>query len=411
MPFLSQLLGSPVLDPDAVRLGIVDDLLISPDAAYPPIAAVLVKDGKRRFVVPWTDVASVTPRAAALRRSGDGHGYPEPTDELVWLSRDVLDKQIVDTRGIRLVRVNDIVLTPVDEHLRVAGIDASTAGLVRRLGLNGLARALESRRNPVIDWENVDIGTALDEVRLKVPYARLSRMRPADIAAVISQMSPGEAADVLEALDDDTAARTMAELPEDHQATVLSAMEPEEAADVLEEMDPDDAADVLGDVHEHRAAELMGLMEPRAAREVRSLMVYPDDSAGGLMSSRFIAVRETETVDDVIHELRTNPPEEDEAHVIYAVDAYGRLRGALTLRDLIVAHSDAMVADIMHRDIDFVRLEDSEEEVARKLVRYDLLSIPVVDDEERLKGVVNYDNVVELVTPRAWQNLPRRLRA
>ncbi len=410
MPFLSQLAGCPVLDADGIRLGAVQDLLIPQEVPYPPVATVVAKAGRRLFAVPWSDVASMTPRATALRRTAALDAYPEPGDDLVWLVRDVLDKQIVDTRGIRLVRVNDIVLTPVDEHLRVAGVDSSGSGLIRRLGLASLAGLFDRGRRPFIDWEQIDLGPALDVLRLKVPFGRLSRMRPADIAAVISQMSPGEAADVLEVLDEETAARAMAELSDEHQASVLSAMEPEEAADVLEEMEPDEAADVLGDVLEERAEELMKLMEPRAAREVRLLLTYPEDTAGGLMTSRFIAVRETETVDDVINELRRNPPDDDDVYVIYVTDAAGRLRGAFTLRDLIVAHSDALVGDIMEPDLDSVRLDDEMEEVARKLVRYDLLAIPVVDDEGRLKGVVTVDNVVDLVTPRAWRNLPRSMR-
>ena len=409
MPFLSQVVGCPVLDPDGLRVGVLHDLLVMPDAPYPAVAIAVVRAGKRHYAVPWSDVASVTPRATALRRTADLQSYGEPTVEFVWLRRDVLDKQIVDTTGVRLVRVNDIVLTPLENELRAAGVDAGAAGLLRRLGLGWAARPLE-RRHPVIDWEQIDIGTALDVLRLKEPYARLARMRPADIATVVSQMSPGEAADLLEALDEETAARAMAELPDEHQATVLSAMEPEEAADVLDEMQPDEAADVLGDVEEERAEELMKLMEPAAAREVRDLLAYREDTAGGLMSSRFVALKEADSVDDVINELRRNRPEDEDVYAVYVTDASGRLRGALSLRDLIVAHSDALIADIMEADIDSVRLEDPQEEVARKLLRYDLLAIPVVDGEQRLKGVVTVDDVFELVTPRAWRNLPRRMR-
>ena len=178
---------------------------------------------------------------------------PSPAKSLIWLGRDLLDKQIVDTHGVKLVRVNDLALTPINGDLRLAGVDSSLAGLLRRLGLEWLARVLRRGRPRLIDWEQVDIGPAVDEVRLKVPFDRLRAMRPADIGAIISQMSPGEAADVLEALDDETAADALAELSDEHQAAVLTAMEPEEAADVLEQMPPDEAADVLGDVEEERA--------------------------------------------------------------------------------------------------------------------------------------------------------------
>jgi len=407
MPFLSQLVGRPVLNPDGVRVGTLRDLLVLTEVPYPAVRAIVVRSPRRLHVVPWRDVRSLTPRDTVLRRPTDLAAYGEPGDDLIWLARDVLDKQIVDTHGVRLVRVNDLVVTPLDDDLRLAGVDASTAGLLRRLSLGWLARLLGQSRPRLIDWEEVDIGPAVDEVRLKVPFDRVRRMRPADIAAIISQMSAGEAADVLEVLQDKTAARALAELSDDHQAAVLSAMEPEEAADVLEEMPPDEAADVLGDVEKERAEELMRLMEPRAAQEVRSLLAYPEDTAGGLMNSRMIAVQDTDTADAVIAKLRQLAPPEDEVYYLYVVDDAGRLSGIVSLRDLIVAQPNARMADIMLGDVKCVRLDDPQEEVARTLIRYDLLAIPVVDDQDRLKGVVAVNDVVDLVAPRSWRNRPR----
>lgn len=409
MPFLSQVLGRPVLDPDGTRIGTVRDLLVPVDKPYPSVDIVVVGNAQRLHAVPWDHVSSLTPRGTALRRSLDLSIYPEPGEDLIWLGRDVLDKQIVDTRGIKLVRVNDIALTLINDEMRVAGVDSSTTGLLRRLGLEWLAQVFGRGRVRLIDWEEVDIGPAVDEVRLKVPYDRLRRLRPPDIATVISQMSPGEAADVLEALDDETAAHALAELEDDHQAAVLAAMEPEEAADVLEEMAPHEAADVLGDIEEERAQELIRLMVPKAASEVQSLLAYEEDTAGGLMNSRVIAVRESDTADEVIAQLRHTAPPEDEIYYLYVVDDEGCLRGVLSLRDLVVAPPDARVADFMHRDVEFARLNDSKGEVARKLVRYNLLAIPVVDDADHLKGVVTVNDVVDLVAPRAWQNRARRM--
>jgi Mg/Co/Ni transporter MgtE len=201
----------------------------------------------------------------------------------------------------------------------------------------------------------------------------------------------------------------MAELPDEHQAAVLTAMEPDEAADVLEQMRPDDAADVLGDVEEKRAEELMRLMVPKAAREVRSLLAYPEDTAGGRMDTSIITVGENDTAEEIINLLRRTAPSEDQIYYLYVVDDAGRLRGVLPLRNLIVAPPNARVADIMRRDIEYVRIDEDEEQVAQKLIRYDLLAIPVVDEENRLKGVVTVNDVVDLVTPRSWQNRPRRM--
>jgi len=409
MPFVSQVLGRAVLDPDGSRVGSLRDLLVAVDLPYPPVRAVVIGNSHLQ-VVPWGEIASVTPRGTALRHPFDRAAYPPPSeDDLIWIGRDILDKQIVDTRGVKLVRVNDVALTLINDELRLAGVDNSTAGLLRRLGLQWMAGLFGGARPRLIDWGQVDIGPAVDVVRLKVPFDGLRRMRPADMGAVISQMSPGKAADVLEALDDETAARAMVELPDEHQAAVLTAMEPDEAADVLEQMRPDDAADVLGDVEEKRAEELMRLMVPKAAREVRSLLAYAEDTAGGLMDTSIITVSENDTADEIINLLRRTAPSEDQIYYLYVVDDAGRLRGILPLRNLIVAPPDARVADIMHRDVEFVRVDDPEDLVAQKLIRYDLLAIPVVDEENCLKGVVTVNDVLDLVAPRSWQNRPRRI--
>ena len=406
MPFLSQVLGRPVFDSDGARVGTVRDFLIASDLPYPPVVALVIdtRDGARE--VPWIDVASVTPRGAALNRIFKPELYAPPQHlDLVWLRRDVLDRQIVDTTGMKLVRVNDIAITPLNDDLRVAGVDSSFAGLLRRLGLERLAGG----RYRLIDWEQVDIGPALSEVRLKVPYDRLRRMHPADIATVVSQMSPGKAADVFEAIEDETAARALAELSDEHQAVVLAAMEPEEAADVLEEMEPDEAADVLGDVTEERAEELMRLMEPEAASAVRSLLSYPEDTAGGLMNSNVVAVHDSDTVADGIEALRRAAADGHDADGLYVVDDDGRLLGSLSLLALVVSDPATPVRLAMRRDIQSIPIDTPAEDVARTLVHYDLLSVPVIDPEGRLKGVVTIGDVIDLFAPRAWRSRPVRM--
>ncbi len=407
MSFLSQVRGRPVFDADGTRVGTLRDLLIAADAPYPPVTAIVLGDDAGLHAVPWHGVASVTPRGAALKRGFNAASFPPPADDAIWLARDVLDKQIVDTTGAKLVRVNDVALAQLDNELRVAGVDNSTQGLFRRIGL---ARVVQSRTAPrLIDWEQVDISPALGEIRLRVPYDRLQRMHPADIAEVVSQMSPAEAADVLEALDDETAARAMAELPEEHKAAVLAAMEPEEAADVLEEMEPDEAADVLGDVREERAEELMALMEPAAADEVRNLMAYDEDTAGGLMNTTVVTVPERVTLAEAVAAVRRASGEGDEISQVYVVNTDGHVLGHISLAALLVNPPGVNVNAVMQRDIYTVRIDDTDEEVARMLVHYGLLSVAVVDDEDRLMGEVTIADAIDLFAPRAWRTRPRRV--
>ncbi|MCC6382450.1 MAG: magnesium transporter [Dehalococcoidia bacterium] len=408
MPFVSQIRNRPVRDADGSRVGTLRDLIVRTDLPYPPIESVIVRAGDRLCVVPWSDVASVTPGGTALRRRFQPTRYhvADEDGDAVWLGRDVLDRQIVDTEGVKLVRVNDIALTPLNDELRVAGVDGSTAGLLRRIGLGGRF----ARRVPLIDWEQVDIGPALRDVQLRVPYQRVRRMHPADIASVVERMSPGEAADVFEALDDETAARAMAELPDERQAAVLSAMEPEEAADVLEEMEPDEAADVLGDMNEDRAGELMRLMEPTAADEVRNLMAYPENTAGGLMDTGVVAVPLQATVGEAIQAVRAASREGDPVSQLYVVDGNECLAGTISLASLIAAPDDVEAGMVAQREVHSVRTNDPDEEVARMLVHYGLLSVPVVDEDGHLVGEVAISDVIDLFAPRAWRTRPRLTR-
>ena len=408
MPFVSQVLNRPVLDQEGMKLGLTKDFLFTLEDRYPPIHAIVFKSHGRLLVAPQEAVSSVTPRATILRGSlgslqGRVQDFRPPEDDSIWLVRDVLDKQIVDTGGVRLVRVNDVSLALVNGELRIAGVDRSMLGILRQL-IPGWT-TLANRRGDIIDWDQLDLGPTLDVLRLRTPFAKLTRMRPADIAVLMSQMSPGEAADMLESLDDETAAQALTEMPEENQSTVLGAMEPQEAADVLEEMSADAAADVLGDIEEARARELMLLMEPAAASEVRSLLAYDEESAGGLMSNQFIAVQGSETAGTILMQLRERPPEDLETHSVHVIEPDGRLRGWLSLWDILLAAENIPVEQLSLRP-DRARVEDDWEQVARRMLHYRLLSIPVVNSEDRMVGLVSSESIARRLTPRSWSYRP-----
>lgn len=407
MTFLSEVRGQPVFDAEGTRVGTVGDVLVSADRPYPPVESVIIKSRRGDYAVPWSAVAAIAPTGTSLRTTVATSAPFAPDDELVWLGRDVLDKQIVDTHGVKLVRVNDIALTRLNDELHVAGVDGSTTGLLRRLGLGRLSRAHPT----LIDWEQVDISLAVREVRLKVPFDGLRRMHPADIAHIAKQMSPGEAADVFEVLDDETAARAMAELPDDRQAAVLAAMDPDEAADVLDEMDPDEAADVLGDVSEERKTALMSLMDPEAALQVQSLLQYQENTAGGLMATSFVMLATGQSAAAGLAAVRDAVENGDDVECIYVADEDGRLCGCVALSQLIAASPQVAVEMIMDEDFRTVPLNESDEEVARLLVHYGLLSVPVVDDSRRLMGVIGISDVIDLFAPRTWRSRPRTARA
>ena len=416
MPFISELLNRPVLGAGGATVGRVQDLPTATDVPYPPVRALAVKPNRGGDVrlVPWHQVAGLQNKTFRLTvdsidESPDG---PAPPNGEIWLARDVLDKQIVDVEGAKLVRVNDIQLARIDRELRVAAVDNTTRGFLRRLGLEGVAVLVTHNRSrpALIDWEEIDLVPGRDEdVKLKVPYSRLRRQRPAEIAEIIGQLTPVAGAYALESLDDETAAQALAELAPEHATAVLNAMDEEEAADILEEMDADDAADILGDLDDEFAADLMRRMESDAAKDVQQLLTYPDDSAGGLMNTDFMALPASMTVQGVIERLRETAPDERDIYYLYVVDHDGLLAGSLSLRDIVVSPPDRIVETLMDRDIVSVRVTADEAEVARVLIKYNLVAVPVLDEQDRLIGIVNVDDVLDLVAPRSWQNRPRRM--
>ena len=415
MPFISELLKRPVLGANGSSLGRVLDLPASTDTPYPPVKAIAVRVNGSRGVrlVPWDKVARLDHRNFRLtvdRLDGDGPSMDGQSD--LWLARDVLDKQIVDVEGAKLVRVNDIQLARIDKDLRVAAVDNTTRGFLRRLGMEGIAQFVshDKSRPELIDWEEIDLVPGPNQdVKLKVPYSRLRLQRPAEIAEVIGQLTPSAGAYALEHLDDETAAQALAELAPEHATAVLNAMDEEEAADILEEMDADDAADILADLDKEFADDLMNRMEADAAQDVRQLLGYPEDTAGGLMNTEFMALSASMTAAEVIDHLRQTSPGERDIYYLYVVDSDGRLAGSLSLRDVVVSPPEQRISSLMERDIVSVPVTADEAEVARVLIKYNLVAIPVVNEHERLIGIVNVDDVLDLVAPRSWQNRPRRM--
>lgn len=293
-------------------------------------------------------------------------------------------------------------------------MDVGAAGLLRRLGIEGPYRTVARNLHlPVperyIDWEDVDpVETSIASIRLRVPHQGLRELHPADLATIIDQLTPRDRAGVLASLDDEAVADAMEEMDPETQVDVLEDLTPARAADILEEMSPDDAADLIADLSEETKAEILPLMEKDEAEEVRELLGYPEDSAGGIMTTAYVAISEDLTAGQAIEKLRELEPDAETIYYVYVVDADERLVGVLSLRDLIVAKPDAPVREFMHDEPVAVGVLTHQDEVAQVVARYNLLAVPVVDDQGRLQGIVTVDDAIDTVLPTAWKRrLPR----
>jgi CBS domain-containing protein len=403
-----------VLDANGEPLGRVADLIVAVGDRYPPVTGLVVEASGRRIFLPWSSVGSFDEAGARLRtRTIDIGKFQQRPNEIL-LKQDLLDKQIVDIDGRKVVRVNDLRLDEIEGKLHLVAVDVGTAGLLRRLGIEGAYRIIaRNLRLPVperyIDWEDVDpVETSIASIKLRVPHGGLAELHPADLASIIDQLAPRDRAGILAALDDEAAADAIEEMEPDTQVEVLEDLEPERAADILEEMSPDDAADLVADLSDEARAEILALMERDEAEEVRELLGYPEDSAGGIMTTEFVAVPAGLTTEQTIDRLRELEPDAETIYYVYVTDEDGRLVGVLSLRDLIVAPPTTPLTEVMIKEPVAVGVLADQDEVAQVVARYNLLAVPVVDDEGRLAGIVTVDDAMDAVLPTAWKKrLPR----
>jgi Mg/Co/Ni transporter MgtE len=329
-----------------------------------------------------------------------------PNEIRLWL--DLQDKQIVDVEGRKIVRVNDIQLAPVRGRLRLVAVDVGLAGILRRLGLAGpgerLARAMGLQTENYIEWEDVDpVESSISSLKLRVPHQALSTLHPADVAHIVEQLAPRDRAGIIAALEEGRAADVLEELSPDDQVDVLEDLPPERAADILEEMGPDEAADLIADLPEERQEQLLELMQPEEAEDVRELLAYGEETAGGMMTTDFITVAADDTAQQVIDRLRELQPDADHVYYLYVTDADGTLIGTITLRGLIVADPGTAVRAFTRPDPISVRVDADAEEVARAIARYNLLALPVVDEQGRMQGIVTVDDAFERALGEGWR--------
>jgi CBS domain-containing protein len=414
MLYLSQAIGRPVLDRNGEPIGRVADLIVAVGERYPPVTGLVLDTGRRRIFLPWSSVDALDATGGRLRTTTvDIESFRQRPDEIL-LRADLMDKQIVDIDGRKVVRVNDLRLDEVEGSLRLVAVDVGAAGLLRRLGIEGGFRTIaRGIGRPVperyIDWEDVDpVETSIASIKLRVPHQGLAELHPADLATIIDQLAPRDRAGVLASLDDEAVADALEEMEPDTQVEILEDLAPERAADILEEMSPDDAADLVADLSDETRDEILALMESDEKAEVQELLAYPEDTAGGIMTTEFVAVPATLTAGETIDRLRELEPDAETIYYVYVADDDGRLVGVLSLRDLIVAPPATPIAEVMITEPVAVGVMADEDEVAEVVAHYNLLAVPVVDDDGRLVGIVTVDDAIDTVLPSAWKKrLPR----
>jgi CBS domain-containing protein len=412
--YVADVLGKTVLDPLGEEIGTLRDIAVEGGSPFPRAAGLVLEKKKKMWFLPWSDLNIFNRRIISSRKRESELSEFLPSHERLLIRKDILDKQIVDINGAKVVRVNDVKLTEEGGAACVTDVDVGVRGILRRLGVERRGDAFfEAIRHPLrhqlISWEFIQpLETRLDRLTLSVSREALSKIHPADIAQIISGMSHEERKGFFERLDIETAAEALHELEPEVQADIISDMDKEQAADVIERMPPDEAADVIADLSAEKAQELLSLMEKEEAEDIHELLAHEEDTAGGLMINEYLAYPPGITIGEAMERFRRDATELEAYYYIYVVEAE-KLLGVLGLRDLIFEDPGKPISDVMHKKLITVHADAGQETVAELISKYNLLALPVVDDENCLLGVVTVDDVVDLLLPPASRRKRRRM--
>lgn len=404
--YLSRVLGNKVYNEQKEIIGKLVDIEITEDIKNPRVMSFKLKNNKKMVYIDakYVNIHEENGQYVIICNKVKEIAKDKDTFSLV---KYILDKQIIDINGRKVVRVNDVKLAALDGGIYALAVDIGMDGLLRRIGmakplkllLNNFHREVS---NKLLLWDNVaTILPSNDNIVLSKSHERLSTMHPSDLADILEDFDSKTAAEIFLKLGNARAADVLEEMETDRQVDMLKTIDVEKAADILEEMPSDEVADILDDLDEEDAEELLNSMEKEASTEVRELMEYDEKSVGSLMSTDFISLKSNYTTQKAIEHLREIKPEEENIYYLYVTNDDEKLCGVVSLRNLIIAEADTLLEEIMNKDLTYVKANDEIKELIKTVSKYNLLAIPVVDNEMVLIGMVVLNDVIyELIKGR-----------
>jgi magnesium transporter len=404
--YFSELLGRKVMSSAGARIGRLSDLKVKLAESFPKMSTLLVRSGRKKpLALDWAEVASFAGKAIVLKPGAEEKFHPpDVKSEEMLLKEELLDKQVVDTYGAKIERVNDIHLLILNHDLRIVHVDIGKRGILRRLGLLRPVEAVTKWffeyeiPEVLVSWKYIQ-PLASDphkkDLKLNVVGRHLRELHPSDLADILEDLDRDSRRRVFKSLDLETAADTLQEIDPKFQLSLIEAASEEKASDLLEEMEPDEATDLLAELPEDKRRKLIQTMEKLSRETLQELLQFKEGTAGSLMTTDYVSVREDQTVGDAVEAFKqTTHPLESVAY-IYVTDAVDHLLGVITLRHLLLEEKSTTVRGLMNTHLVKVETGDDVERVAELFGKYKFLMIPVVDEENVLSGVITFQDIID----------------
>jgi len=405
--YLSSVIGRTVINSNGDQIGILRDLIMVPGEVFPEVSHIVIKSRKGIKTLPWSEVSLFT-HVVISTGSTKPHRLDTylPKEGDILVKRDLLDKQIVDVNGAKVVRVNDIKLGKLDQKLCIFSVDIGFRGLLRRLGYERFGeRFAQSIKRDIphseISWEYVQpLEANSSRLALNIARNQMNEMHPADLADIIENIPIQNIRTVLNTIDAETTGDTIYELEADMRNVVINQLNDEQVTDILEEMEPDEAADVLSDLPEDKAQELLDMMDREDAEDIQELLEHEEDSAGGLMTPDYFRLSSQITIGQALELLKGCANDVETIYYGYVVDSDDRLEGIVSLKQLLMNPPETHITDVMEENIKFVHVDAEPEDMLETLAKYDLIAVPVLDSDKKMAGIVTVDDVLAHYLPQ-----------
>lgn len=405
--YLSSVIGRKVINSNGDQIGILRDLIMVPGEVFPEVSHIVIKSRKGIKTLPWSEVTLFT-HVVISTGSNKPHRLDTylPGEGDILVKRDLLDKQIVDVNGAKVVRVNDIKLGKLDQKLCIFSVDIGFRGLLRRLGYERFGeRFAQAIKRDIpqseISWEYVQpLEANSSKLALNIARNQMNEMHPADLADIIENIPIQNIRTLLNTINAETTGDTIYELEADMRNVVINQLNDEQVTDILEEMEPDEAADVLSDLPEDKAQGLLDMMDQEDAEDIQELLEHEEDSAGGLMTPDYFRLSSQITIGQALEHLKTCANDVETIYYGYVVDADDRLEGVVSLKQLLMNPPETHITDVMEKNIKLVHVDAEPEDMLETLAKYDLIAVPVLDSDDRMAGIVTVDDVLAHYLPQ-----------